>query len=110
VQVGSIGRLDDVKKIKGVNVNPQVVDDVIYRSQGVLEYQVVIGHTADLADVVALKLVPTAGIAADKYSTLLEQLQTELQRRTGIHFQAEIVEDLPRASYKIRRWLDERKR
>lgn len=107
VEVASIGRTDDVKKVKGVNIYPQAVDDAVFAFQEADEYQVVLTSDERLADVATVLLMTKGGHARDG---LVEELGHRLHQRIGIHFRVELVEELPRSEYKARRWRDERVR
>jgi phenylacetate-CoA ligase len=105
VEVASVTRTDDVKKVKGINVFPQAVDDLVFSFPGVEEYRVVLTSDDRLADVATVRLMVSG--SADG---LAGELASALHRRIGIHFAVELVEELERSEYKARRWHDERVR
>jgi phenylacetate-CoA ligase len=108
VQVASIGRTDDVIKIKGVNVFPEAVDDLLYSLDEVDEYQVTVTSSDTDTDVATIAVMPRnelpepAGFVSDVTALLRE--------RIGISFVVELSEGLPRSEYKARRWHDRRDR
>jgi phenylacetate-CoA ligase len=106
IEVASIHRTDDVKKVKGINIYPQAVDDLVFSFAEVDEYRVILSSDERLADVAAVKVMtktpPPVGFA--------DELERGLHRRIGIHFAVSLVDHLPRSEYKARRWLDERVR
>jgi len=106
IEVGSITRTDDVKKVKGVNIYPQAVDDVVFGFDEVDEYQVVLHSDERLSDIASVFVMPKQGAASD----LVDRLASGLHRRIGIHFDVSLVDDIPRSEYKVRRWRDERVR
>jgi phenylacetate-CoA ligase len=108
VEVAGITRMDDMKKIKGVMVSPQVVEDALYSFDEVDEYRVVLRTSADQADVAAVQIMtkePTADPDA-----FLSRVVGTLRTRVGIRFDAQLSDDLPRSEYKARRWEDQRDR
>ena len=112
VEVASIGRLDDMKKVKGVNIWPQAVDDVMFADPAVDEYQVVLTSDERTADVATVRVMPKqvteAGDSPAKHWQ--ERLADSLQKRIGIRFKIETVPPggLARSEYKAKRWLDQR--
>jgi phenylacetate-CoA ligase len=105
VEVASITRTDDVMKVKGINIFPQAVDDLIFSFPAVSEYRVVLTSDAGMADVASVQLMadgPPDGLAGE--------VAAALHRRIGIHFAVDLVPELERSEYKARRWRDERVR
>ena len=104
--MASVTRTDDVKKIKGINVFPQAVDDLVFSFAEVDEYRVVLTSSAEHgrhrdrpADAEGRR--PTACRSASRGA---------LRDRIGIQFAVEVVDDIERSEYKVRRWHDERVR
>jgi phenylacetate-CoA ligase len=112
VEIGTIGRLDDMKKVKGVNVWPQALDDVLFGVPEIDEYQVVLRSDAAEADVATARLMPKQAIAADRADAFVADLGARIRERLGIRFEVELVPpgSLARSEYKARRWIDERAR
>lgn len=110
VEVASIARTDDMKKIKGVAVWPKAVDDVIFRIPEVQEYQVVLTSSEAGLDVATLRATPRAEMEGEASERLREHIAAELHRRIGIHFGVEILQHggPPVDEWKARRWLDQR--
>ena len=109
LEMCSIGRLDDMKKVKGVNIWPQAVDDVMFAVDEVDEYQVVLTSDATEADVATVKLMPKSGVRGE---ALPPRVASSLRERIGIRFRVEVVPPgtLRHSEYKARRWIDERRR
>lgn len=109
VEVASIGRVDDMRKVKGVNVWPQAVDDVVFGYGEVDDYQVVLSSGAGGNDVATLRVMPRddLGQGADR---LRAELARSVQRRIGIAFDVQLVErgELAQSEWKARRWIDGR--
>ncbi|HEX3064010.1 MAG TPA: hypothetical protein VHQ39_00950, partial [Dongiaceae bacterium] len=110
VEIGTVGRLDDMKKVKGINVWPQAVDEALFRHNGVDEYQVIVARDDSQADTITLQMMPKPDVAADQLSGLCRQIHDELRRRIGIGFQVVAVAPgaLKHSEYKARRWIDRR--
>ena len=108
----SIGRMDDVKKVKGVNIWPQAVDDLMFGIDEVDEYQVVLTSNATEADIATVRVMPETALSDGKAGDLVDRVARELRRRMGIGFAVEMLEpgSLGRSEYKARRWIDHRNR
>ena len=111
IESGTIGRWDDMVKIKGENVFPPEVDEIVFARPEIGEYQgrVFIG---DLGRDVAEIRVALVGDAPPAES-LLDGLRSELKLRTNVNFELRVVPtaDLPQwttPDVKPRRWSDER--
>lgn len=108
VEVASISRTDDVKKIKGINVFPQAIDDLLFQLPEVEEYRVVLTSSKDLTDVVTVKIMPKKSNPPEADELFVEQVANSLRKKIGIRINVELVPELPRSEYKARRWSDER--
>src|SRR5258706_6846122 len=110
VEVASIGRLDDMKKVKGVNIWPQAVDDVMFADPAVDEYQVVLTSDDRTADIATVRVMAKGLNTADEGVQWRGRLADSLQKRIGIRFKIEQVAEggLARSEYKAKRWLDQR--
>jgi phenylacetate-CoA ligase len=112
VEIGTIGRIDDMKKVKGINVWPQAVDDVMFHIAEVDEYQVVLTASATDADVATARIMPKRVIPAGQRQQFLDDVRHKLRDRLGIRFDIELLVPgaLARREYKARRWIDRRAR
>jgi phenylacetate-CoA ligase len=110
VEIGSLSRVDDVKKVKGINIWPQAVDELVFARKDIEEYQVHLGTDAMASDVATLRLAPTSTLADAARTTLAGEMVDALRRKIGIGFKVEVLAPgaLPRSEYKARRWVDER--
>jgi phenylacetate-CoA ligase len=106
VEVGTIGRLDDVKKVKGVNLYPQAVDDLVFSVPEISHYDVVITSATNLADEIALRLQLKPGTAEVQQAELRDRLMKALSNRMGINFDVEFVSKIAVNEYKAHRWKD----
>lgn len=110
IEIGSVGRLDDMKKIKGINVWPQAVEELLFGYPEVEEYQVTLTTDDRAGDLATLRVMPSVPLGEAKRAALGETLGRALRHKIGIGFAVEIVAPggLERSAYKARRWKDER--
>ena len=111
IESGTIGRWDDMVKIKGENVFPLEVDEIVFARPEIAEYQarVFIGASGRDEAEIAVELVEDA----DAWEGLLPPLAAELKQRTNITFafRRAALHELPQwttPDVKPRRWTDER--
>lgn len=101
------GRTDDMVKVKGVNIYPGQIDELLRSVKGASsEYQVIVSHT-DGRDAMTLRVEAEAG--ADKCQ--VEKLVAGcFKTKVGIQIAVEAVNmgELPRSEKKSRRILDYR--
>jgi len=114
IECGTIGRYDDMMKIRGNNVWPSAVDAAVFASQEVAEYAGRLYTSAAGKTEVEVSLAFTEGFAAapaQRKSALIAELRARIKERTNIWM--DLVETdkskLPEFSYKARRWRDERR-
>lgn len=101
------GRTDDMVKVKGVNIYPGQIDELLRSVKGASsEYQVIVSHT-DGRDAMTLKVEAEAG--ADK-SQVEKLVAGCFKTKVGILITVEAVNmgELPRSEKKSRRILDYR--
>lgn len=110
IEIGTVARLDDVKKIKGINVWPQALDETIFSFSEIRDYQVVLTTEHGLGEVAQVNFAAKDRIAEDKSRIICERLAVRLREVIGIGFQVREVEDaaIPRGEHKARRWVDQR--
>ena len=110
IEIGTISRIDDRQKVKGINIWPQALDDVLFHAPQIDEYQVVLTSSENEADVATLRLMPIPNLADEELRHCAEDLARKLRSRIGIGFDIELLEPgtLARSEYKARRWVDER--
>ena len=108
---GTIARYDDMIKMKGVNVWPAAIDDVMFSRAEIDEYagRVFIDDQGREQVVLRFEFSQKAADPALR-QRILAALPGELHDRTGLHIEVEEVTygTLPRFDYKSRRWTDER--
>ncbi len=105
-----LGRLDDMKKIRGVIVYPSKIEEIIRRFKEVEEFQVVFKRVESLDEVV-LRVDPVPHLDRGSYGSLRAAMDKALHIGLGIRVSVEFLEPgtLPRWDHKARRVTDERK-
>lgn len=102
-----LGRSDDMTKVKGVNIYPGQVDDVLKAVEGASsEYQIIISHV-DGKDKMLLRVEKEYGVCSDELEKLI---QNTFKTKIGIKIEVEAVEIgiLPRSEKKSKRIFDNR--
>ncbi len=105
-----IGRTDDMVKVKGVNIYPGQIDELLAGIDGVSsEYQLVVDHAAgkDTA-----KLYFESAVPYYEFDRLRQTVGALFKSRIGISIStvAKAVGELPRAEKKTPRIIDKRQR
>jgi phenylacetate-CoA ligase len=99
---GILGRTDDMVVVRGVNVYPSAVEDVL-RGCGVAEYRVTVGSHGALAEL-KIEVEPPAGCEPDGLAHVVEAaLRNAFALRVAI--QTVPAGALPRFEMKARRWV-----
>lgn len=113
VEAGTIGRLDDMMKIRGNNMWPSAVDAVVFRDESVWEYagRVFVTGSGKTGVELRIALKPDAGISEGaERENFTRKLKADLKSATNINMDIAFVDrsELPNYDYKSRRWKDER--
>jgi phenylacetate-CoA ligase len=103
---GILGRTDDMVVVRGVNVYPSAVDEIIRGMEGVLEYRVHVSTVQTLTEL-SLEIEPKLDCAdvTDLKQRLEKSFQTQLALRIPVKTVAS--GSLPRFEMKARRWVRE---
>lgn len=114
IEAGSVGRYDDMLKIRGNNVWPLAVDTVVFAHAEIAEYvgRVFVDPAGRTEVELRLALKSDAlGMAAASRANLLATIRDEIKANTNVLMTLCEVprEELPAFLYKARRWTDERK-
>ena len=106
---GVIGRLDDMKKVRGVIVYPSRVEELVRQHPGVDEFRIIFRRVEGLDDLL-VRLDPSPELTADDCRALVEDVGRALQLGLGIRTSVEVVAPgtLPRWDHKARRVEDQR--
>ncbi|MBR5754178.1 MAG: phenylacetate--CoA ligase family protein, partial [Clostridia bacterium] len=102
------GRTDDMVKIKGVNVFPAQIEEVIADTEGASsEYQIRISHL-DGRDTMRIYVEATSGMV--DFAALGQELTHKIKAKIGFTPIVKVVElgMLPRSEKKSNRVIDER--
>ena len=100
---GILGRLDDMIIVRGVNVYPSAIDEIVQIAGGVTEYQVKISEHRSLTELTIR--IETQSSGADP-AAVAQNLERELRRRLALRIPVQTVppQTLPRFEMKARRW------
>lgn len=107
---GIYGRVDDMFTIRGENVYPSTIEDVIRGIEGLGdEYQIIITREKAMDELV-LQVEPTKGVESGIIPQLKQKLETELKKVLGIRAIVHLVEPdtLERTEFKAKRVIDKR--
>ncbi len=101
---GIRGRTDDVVVIRGVNLYPSAVEDVVRACEGVLEYRVEIQNRTSLPE---LKLEVEVSPECADPTALVKQLESSLRTTFALRIPVLLVAkgSLPRFDMKSKRWV-----
>jgi len=101
---GILGRTDDMVCVRGVNVYPGAVEEILRANGGVAEYQVQV-NTAETLAQIALKVEPLPEVP--DASALAHSIEIELQTAFNLRIPVSIVQpgQLPRFEMKAMRWV-----
>lgn len=103
---GILGRVDDMVVVRGVNVYPSAVEEILRACGEVTEYQVRISTRTTLPEMtVHVEPAPTCGDTR----ALVHRLETELQHALSLRVPVKVESPgaLPRFELKARRWVRE---
>lgn len=101
---GVLGRTDDMVVIRGVNVYPSAVEEVVHSVPGVGEFRCEVRSTGALLEL-RLEVEPVGeGVGRPG---LAGELEAAFQTRLALRVPVEVVEcgSLPRFEMKARRWI-----
>jgi phenylacetate-CoA ligase len=103
---GILGRTDDMVIVRGVNIYPSAVEEIIRAAEGVLEYQVRVITSQSLTELSLT--IETKPDCADA-SALVERLQKSFQTQFALRVPVKLVPHgtLPRFEMKAKRWVRE---
>jgi phenylacetate-CoA ligase len=102
-----LGRTDDMVKVKGVNIFPSQIDELLKGIDGASsEYQVMIDHLNG-KDIVTLFVEKEAGVDADSLAKTIEYF-FKMQIGISVIVKPEGLGDLPRSEKKSTRIYDNR--
>jgi len=101
---GILGRSDDMVVVRGVNVYPSAVEDIIQQCGGIAEYRVRVLTQAALTE---LQIEVEPEPACPDPTGLVDRLERAFQDLLSLRVSAKIVPPLPRFEMKAVRWIRE---
>ena len=107
---GILGRVDDMKIIRGTNVYPRAIEAIVREYEVVDEFQTVITREG-VRDEITLRVELKADADDERWDGLAETLHTRLaQAHEGLNFRIERAGtgELPRFELKAKRTIDKR--
>ena len=106
---GVLGRLDDMKKVRGIIVYPRRIEELVRPHAAVDEFQIVLRRQAGL-DEILVRVDPSPALSRDERLALHARLDESLRTGLGLRATVELTEPgaLPRWDHKARRVVDER--
>jgi phenylacetate-CoA ligase len=105
---GILGRVDDMKVIRGTNVYPRAIEAIVREYPEVDEFQAVITHEG-IRDEIKLRLEMKPDWPSDSWEQLSDALHRRLSHaHEGLNFQVERAAEgeLPRFELKAKRMID----
>ena len=101
---GILGRTDDMVCIRGVNVYPSSVEEILRANGGVAEYQVLVRRTDSLAEI-SIQAEPLPAVT--NATAFAEELERALQTAFNLRIPVAAVApgSLPRFEMKAKRWV-----
>lgn len=113
IECGTIGRLDDMIKVRGINIWPETFDEIIFSKGEIREYngRVTIGNTGREEVIILLEYKNPLTIQKSEKSKLSDDLKGNIKRRTGLNVDVIEAEDkeIEHFEFKAKRWKDLRK-
>ena len=106
---GVLGRLDDMKKVRGVIVYPSRIEEIVRTFPEMEEFMVYLRRKEGL-DEITVQVDAAPDVPKERYADLQERMESGLRVGLGIRAGVEIVESgsLPRWDHKAKRVKDER--
>ncbi len=108
IECGTITRFDDMMKIRGNNVWPSAIDEVVFANGAIADYAGRVYTGADSKTEVELRLALAE--EAGEADRVVDAVRTAIKERTNVWMKVVTCarSELPEFSYKARRWRDER--
>jgi phenylacetate-CoA ligase len=107
---GILGRVDDMKLVRGTNVYPRAVEGVVREFSNIEEFQLVLTREG-IRDEITLRVEPSPGLDDAAWTEMKEALAKELAAaHEGLRFNVERAGEgeLPRFELKAKRTVDKR--
>lgn len=107
---GILGRVDDMKLVRGTNVYPRAVEGIVREFGEVEEFQLLLTREG-IRDEITLRVEVSPAVAEDAWPAMRDRLSNELAAaHEGLRFNVEraAAGELPRFELKARRTVDTR--
>ncbi|MFL5795436.1 MAG: phenylacetate--CoA ligase family protein, partial [Actinomycetota bacterium] len=107
---GILGRVDDMKLVRGTNVYPRAVEGIVREFPGVEEFQLLLTREGHF-DRIALRVEPAPDVSDEAWADMADRLAKALaEAHEGLRFEVERATpgELPRFELKARRTVDRR--
>ncbi|MFL6296848.1 MAG: phenylacetate--CoA ligase family protein, partial [Actinomycetes bacterium] len=107
---GILGRVDDMKLVRGTNVYPRAVEGIVREFPGVEEFQLLLTREGHF-DRIALRVEPAPDVTDEAWADMADRLAKALaEAHEGLRFEVERAApgELPRFELKARRTVDRR--
>lgn len=109
-----LGRTDDMLIIRGVNIFPSQIEQVLFRLEGIEPHYLLIVDRKDNLDTLEVQVEMNEAIFSDeikKLESLERNMEKELHQNLGIHARVKLVEpkSISRSEGKAKRIVDNRK-
>jgi phenylacetate-CoA ligase len=108
MEAGTISRYDDMLKIKGINVWPAGVSEVILGPRETVEYNARVYMTEEGKEIVEIRVEFVSGVPPEKKARLLRDMAEKILERTGIRMKLIEAAEVQKFEFKTKRWTDER--
>ncbi len=104
-----LGRLDDMKKIRGIIVYPSKIEEIVRGFEEVEEFKVIFKRVHSLDEIV-VRIEPAGAVQQHDHGALQGRVERALQMGLNIRASVELAEpgSLPRWDHKAKRFVDER--
>ena len=105
------GRSDDMFIIRGVNIYPSHIEEILSQQQGIgSEYQIILDRGEDGKDYMTIRVERTRGAGPDLDTDLSRRIGVDVRKALLVRGTVEIVDHgcLPRTGSKSRRLFDNR--
>ena len=103
ILAGSIGRFDDMRKVRGNNVWPGQLDGSVLSFPGVADYLCHIERDARAVDVMRIKILPGPDLLSEG---AVDEIRRRVKIATNVTSVIEIVASLPPQTLKPKRLID----
>jgi len=109
IEAGTIGRIDDMIKVKGVNLWPTAVDHILLAIPDSVDYSAEVGIDGDGREFIRATIATTRSYSAVEIDAVTERLRSATGLHIDVGSRVVTAHDLrAEAGHKSRRWSDSR--